>query len=163
MYPIYSKKSWDGPLSSAAPIVPGLSERAGGIHRSFSTRRIVTSFSLFSPYCRALTFNDSSPGLKRSRGVCCRETVGWHGAASSPDFDGGRVGARTMKRTRGRKSRIRRLSVRNRVINREGGGGQKRRGQSSELIGIVRGEQRWEGEKRPLNRAPTPVRVVVRW
>lgn len=53
-------------------------------------RRIVTSFSLFSPYCRALTFNGSSLGLKWSRSVCCR---GWRRV---PDLVGG-VGARTMK------------------------------------------------------------------
>lgn len=100
----------------------GERERAGGTPLIFN-RRIVTSFPLFSPYCRALTFNGSFPGVETiarrllarrawvARRGESRTRLGWSWCAHD-------------ERTRARKSRskIRRLSVRNRVINREGGG-----------------------------------------
>lgn len=83
-----------------------------------------------------------SPGLKRSRGV--------------PDSTGG-VGARTMKGHKGKEG----LEQDKKIIRQEqsdkqgvGGEGPKRRGQSSELIGIVRGEQRRGGRKTSLKPRP---------
>lgn len=108
-------------------------------------RRIVTSFSLFSPYCRALTFNGSFPRVETIVGsVCCwdrrrHDDVGlcrWGVCAHAMK------GHEQVRQKRDKK--IIRQEQSDKQRGQGGGGGRmgEARGgdrRSSELIGIVRG------------------------
>lgn len=152
MYPLPRKGL--RPLSSAAPIRDFPRERRNTPLIFY--RRIVTSFSLFSPYCRVLTFNGSFPGLKRSRSVCCRDRAG---RRRVPDLVGG-VAARTMK---GHGWKSTREEQDKKIIRQEQSDKQEevRGGWSGELIGIVRGERR--GRKTSLKPRPDTSGCVVRY
>lgn len=91
MYLIPEELPWRPFLTTAGPIISEPSRSSEGTPLIFY-RRIVTSFSLFSPYCRALTFNGSFPELKRSCSVCCWDRRRHDGS----DFVGG-VCTRAMK------------------------------------------------------------------